>query len=252
MVAWTLDRLAAPPRWHCSGDDAIAAFSTRQGGVSAPPYDSLNLGRSTADDPAAIEFNRAHLLRSLALDPDRLATAGQVHGAAVTRVHAPGLHRECDALVTTVSDLPLAVSSADCLPVLVAARGAIGAAHSGWRGTTLGIAVAVLDAVCAASGTRVDQATIHLGPGVRGCCYQVGPEVAEQFPATCVSRRGESLYLDVPQAVRMQLLEHGVLPEQLHDVGACTMCQPDWYFSHRRDRGLTGRQWGVIARREGP
>src|SRR5262245_39271099 len=116
---WTLRRDLDVPAWRIERDRGAAlAFSTRQGGVSEGPYQTLNLGRSTADRPEAVEENRRRLLASLDLDPHRLATAGQVHGIRVTRVTHPGLHAECDALVTTVPGLALAVTGADCLPLL--------------------------------------------------------------------------------------------------------------------------------------
>ena len=121
------------------------AFSTRTGGISAAPYATLNLGASTADRPEAVAENRRRLLQSLDLDFNRLVTAGQVHGAAVAVVSEPGLARGHDGLVTRVPGLPLAVSSADCLPILFTAPGAIAAAHAGWRGTVAGIAEATLE-----------------------------------------------------------------------------------------------------------
>jgi YfiH family protein len=256
---WTLDRSAAVPAWRIASDrtrpdssapgDPCLAFSTRRGGVSQGPYRSLNLGRSTEDDPVAVTENRRRWLTSLGLDPARLANAGQVHGRAVAQVSAPGLQPECDVLVTTTPGLALAVTAADCLPLLLSAPGAVAAAHSGWRGTADGAPEAALSAVCAASHTGPERVTIHLGPGIRGCCYRVGPEVADRFPVSAVRRDEGGLWLDLPTAVRLRLLEAGVPPGSIHDTGACTACEPEWYFSHRRDQGRTGRQWGVIALR---
>jgi YfiH family protein len=246
---WTLDSHSALPAWRCASvrPGAILAFSTRRGGVSKGPYHSLNLGRSTSDQPEAVEENRRRLLAGLGLDPARLANAGQVHGTAVTRVAGPGLHPGCDALVTTTPGLTLAVTAADCLPILYAAPGAVAAAHSGWRGTTEGAPEAALAAVCAAAGATPDQVTIHLGPCIRVCCYQVGPEVAARFPAAALRRAGVAHHLDLPTAARLRLVAAGAAAHAIHDTGACTACEPSWYFSHRRDRGLTGRQWGVVA-----
>ncbi len=249
MVAdWEIDRTLDPPMWRCvTPAGVVAAFTTRQGGVSTRVYHALNLGRSTADDPDAVEINRARVLGALGLDPARLATAGQVHGDVVTRVTAPGLHRECDALVTREPGVALAVSAADCMPILYVAPGVVGAAHSGWRGTAAGIPEGTLRAVCDLAGVTPAEVGVFLGPCIRACCYEVGPEVAERFPASCSRRVEGSLRLDVPAAVRHRLLEAGASPGRIHDTGACTACEPHWYFSHRRDRGLTGRQWGVIA-----
>src|SRR5262249_27517632 len=118
---WTLDETSDPPCWRPRegaresgpGPGAVLLFSTRRGGVSAPPYDSLNLGRPTEDDPAAVHENRTRLLRLARLSPERLATAGQVHGARVVEVVAAGHHPDCDALVTRVTGVVLAVTTAD-------------------------------------------------------------------------------------------------------------------------------------------
>ena len=226
-------------------------FSTRRGGVSQPPYDSLNLGRSTADHADAVAENRRRYLRQLGADLSRLVTVGQVHGTGVALATAPGFHPERDAIVSRVPGLLLAVSGADCLPILFVAHGALGpavaAAHAGWRGTAAGIPLATLAAVCEAADSGPGEVRVHLGPCIRECCYEVGPEVAERFAPQVVRLRGGRRYLDVPEAARRQLIGAGVPPEAIEDTGACTACEPHWYFSHRRDRGVTGRQWGVIG-----
>ena len=246
---WTLDPRPGVPAWRLepAPPGFVFAFSTRRGGVSEGPYRSLNLGRSTGDRPLSVAENRRRLLVSLGLDPDRLATAGQVHGTAVTRAVAPGLHPDCDALLTTTPGLALAVTAADCLPILYGAPGAVAAAHSGWRGTAAGAPEAALVALCGAAGVAPGAVSIHLGPGIRGCCYRVGPEVADRFPEAALRRDGDTIHLDLPSAVRLRLLAAGVPSGAIHDTNACTCCNPDWYFSHRRDHGLTGRQWGVAA-----
>jgi YfiH family protein len=245
---WTLRSHDPVPMWRRIEDaESRLAFSTRRGGTSEPPYDTLNLGRSTPDRPEAVDANRHRLLASLGFSPERLATAGQVHGTTVTRVTAPGLHRECDALVTTEPGIALAITGADCLPILYSTPGAVAAAHAGWRGTAAGIATATLQALCDAVATRPDQVQVHLGPCIRDCCYVVGPEVAGQFPAGVVRNRPDGLRLSLPDAVRHQLIAAGVPRAAIADTGACTACDPDWYFSHRRDRGLTGRLWGIAG-----
>ena len=245
---WTLDLDDAVPAWRWRpATQAILAFSTRRGGVSEGPYHSLNLGRSTRDRPAAVAENRRRLLTALGVDPARLANAGQVHGAVVRPARAPGLHPDCDGLVTTTPGLALAVTAADCLPILYHAPGAVAAAHAGWRGTAEGAPERALSAVCTAAGVPPSQVSVHLGPCIRGCCYVVGPEVAARFPAAALRDVDGTRYLDLPTAARMRLVAAGVPASALHDTGACTACEPSLYFSHRRDHGLTGRQWGVIA-----
>lgn len=246
---WTLDPGSDIPAWRFEpAPPGIAlAFSTRHGGVSEGPYRSLNLGRSTADDPDAVAENRRRWLTALGLDPRRLATAGQVHGRAVTRARDPGLHPDCDILLTTTPGLALAVTAADCLPILYVAGGAVAAAHSGWRGTADGAPQAALSAVCSAAGVAAGAVGIHFGPGIRGCCYRVGADVAARFPSAAVRRDDGALWLDLPTAARLDLIAAGADPHAIHDTRACTACEPERYFSHRRDHGLTGRHWGLIA-----
>ena len=246
---WTLDRSTDLPAWRFGPAPAavLLAFSTRRGGVSDGPYRSLNLGRSTDDRPEAVAENRRRWLMSLDLDPARFANAGQVHGRNVVHVRAPGLQPSCDVLVTTTPGLALTVAGADCLPILYAAPGAVAAAHAGWRGTADGAPEAALSAVCTAGGVTPDTIGIHFGPAIRGCCYQIQPDLAARFPAEAIRHDDGSVWLDLPTAVRIRLLAAGASAAAIHDTGACTACESPSYFSHRRDHGLTGRHWGLIA-----
>lgn len=247
---WTLASSEPLPLWRTSEPlrDAVLAFSTRRGGVSSAPFDTLNLGRSTVDDPAAVAENRSRLLACLGTTTDHLATAGQVHGTRVVEVTAPGHTPECDALLTTVPGLALAVTTADCMSLLFTAPGAVAAAHAGWRGTADGMPVAALAALRERTGARPDAIRVHIGPCIRGCCYEVGADVAERFPAAAVRRVDGSTRLDLPTAARIALLAAGLPEDCLFDTGACSACEPHWYFSHRRDAGRTGRMWGVAIR----
>jgi YfiH family protein len=247
---WTLDASREPPCWRCDdAGSAVLAFSTRQGGTSEPPFDSLNLGRSTVDDPGRVAENRHRLIRALGLSIEHLATAGQVHGTAAERVASPGHSPARDALVTTQPGLALAVSTADCLGLLYEAPGAVAAAHAGWRGVAEGMPAAALAALTAAAGCSPRQARVHLGPCIRACCYEVRDDVLARFPAPFRQHREGRWYVDIPGAARQALLDAGVSETHVHDTGACTACEPHWYFSHRRDRGATGRLWAVAALR---
>lgn len=250
---WTLDRSAAVPTWRPApvDPDGVLAFSTRQGGVSAPPRETLNLGLSCGDRPESVLENRRRLLESQGLDPANLVTAGQVHGAVIRPVARAGHEPGCDALLTLTSGLTLAVATADCMSLLYAVPGAVAAAHAGWRGAAAGLPAATLHALCAATGMPVNAARVALGPCIRACCYEIGPEVARRFPAPAVRTLNGRLHLDLPAVARIQLLEAGLPPEAFQDTGACTACERDWYFSHRRDAGHTGRHWGFAALRAG-
>src|SRR6267378_775426 len=230
---WQLDPDTPLPLWKPQLRDptpeTVLAFTTRRGGVSAPPFDSLNLGRSTTDRADAVIENRRRVLTVLGLDPARAVTAGQVHGADVSRASAPGHIPGCDALLTTTPGLGLAVTTADCMSLLYTAPGVVAAAHSGWRGTAAGMPVSTLEAVREAGQVSPRDVTVHIGPCIRGCCYEVGREVAALFPAEAISWSGDSCRLDLPTVARLQLDAAGVAA--IHDTGACTACEPAWYFS---------------------
>jgi YfiH family protein len=243
----TYDARTPVPCWIAYDSGAVLAFSTRLGGVSAAPFDSLNLGRSTADDPASVTENRRRLLERLGFDPARLANAGQVHGVRALRVTTPGLHPDADALVTTEPDLAIAVTAADCVPLVYVAPGAVAVAHSGWRGTADGMPRIALDAVCAAAGTEAASVHVYIGPSIRSCCYIVGADVAERFPIAARRVENGAWHLDLAAAARIQLAEAGVPATHVADTDQCTSCDRIRYYSHRRDQGLTGRLWAVAA-----
>jgi YfiH family protein len=243
--------LPDPFRWdgdHVVADlpGARAMFSTRRGGVSAAPYDSLNLGRMTEDDPAAVEENRARLAAATGHGRERILYGRQVHGARVRRAaEPPGEHRPVEAedgQATTLRGHPALVFTADCLPVVLAAERAVAALHAGWRGLAAGVLAEGVAAVRELGGDGPVHALV--GPGARGCCYEVGEEVHAAF-AGYGARVGER-NLDLAAVARTKLAEAGAAA--VHDVGLCTMCRPELFFSHRRDGGVTGRQAGVVWR----
>lgn len=248
---WTLDRSRSVPAWlpEPPGTRAVLAFSTRLGGVSAPPWDSLDLGLSSGDRPEAVAENRRRFLAALGLDPGRLVTAGQVHGTRIATVSEPGHVPGCDALLTFVPGLALAVATADCMPLLYSAPGVVAAAHAGWRGAAAGLPAAVLDALHASAGARPGDVRVALGPCIRGCCYEVEDDVAGRFPDAALRRAGDRWRLDLPTVARLALAGAGLPPDAFEDAGVCTACERATCFSHRRDRGRTGRLWGVAALR---
>lgn len=244
---WSLDVDSSLPLWRptATPDRPGLAFTTRRGGTSDPPYDTLNLGRSTEDRPQAVAENRRLLLAALGRPFDSIATAGQVHGSTVVEVTHPGHHPDCDALVTRARGVTLCVTTADCLPILYVAPVAVAAAHSGWRGTADGMPGTALRAISTLAAVPAAELQVHLGPCIRACCYEVGLEVARRFPAAVTTRTATAWRLDLAAAARLQLLEAGVPATSIEDVGACTSCEPFWYYSHRRDRGRAGRHWAI-------
>jgi YfiH family protein len=247
-----LPELPAPFRWegeHIAADlpGGRVLFSTRLGGVSTGPYASLNIGRKTADDGANVDANRERLAAAAGLPRERFLYGIQVHGARVRRAtEPPGGARpavEEDGQATALDDAAALVFVADCLPVLLVADGAVAALHCGWRGLAGGI---VAEGVAALRELGADgPVSAAVGPGARGCCYEVGEDVHAQFAGVPGARAGER-NLDLPAVARHELGEAGV--GAIRDIGLCTMCWLGLFFSHRRDRGVTGRQAGVVWR----
>lgn len=185
----------------------------------------------------------ARLLR--ALGGRELRVVSQVHGARVLRGEEATPADEADALISTTPGVLVAVRVADCVPVLLSAPGGVAAVHAGWRGTVAGIAVAGLDALCAATGARPDEVRAAVGPAICGRCYEVGAEVLDAVASVAVddSWRAGPRHVDL-QAVNAGLLRaRGV---EVEVVAACTRCG-EGFWSHRRDGAAAGRQAGVIG-----
>jgi len=239
--------MTAPAAFEVELPGARAAFSTRCGGVSAGPYESLNLGILTDDRTTHVAENRARLAASLALDPARVVMGWQRHGTEIASwdgppapgrdgYASPGAElREVDGHTTVERSLGLLVLVADCLPVALAGGGRAAMVHCGWRGLAGGIierGVALFDEPPAAAA----------GPGIGRCCYEVGPEVLEAFAD--LEGVADGRMLDLRAVADAELRAAGVA--SIEHVDLCTSCRPDLFFSHRRDRGVTGRQSGTV------
>jgi YfiH family protein len=197
-------------------------------------------------DPLTPE--RLAFAAALGLDGARLTVAGAVHGAEVARVDGPaGAVRGHDALVTDRPHVPLLATFADCYPVLLhdPVRGSLGLVHAGWRGTAAGVTARAVEALRGEFGSRPADLVAGVGPGICGCCYEVGEEVAERFAAGFVrpSPAGRRL-LDLAAANRAQLEAAGVPPERVHLYGACTR-ESGVLPSHRRSPD--GTRFACIA-----
>ena len=229
-------------RWDDAPGPYEVVFSTREGGVSEGPYASLNLGRATADKPERVDENRRRLCAEVGAQPEALAMNYQHHSADVLRARAGSRGERADGLWTEERGLPVLALAADCLPIALArangAKPAVAVLHAGWRGLVGGIAA---EGVKTLGGGPV---AAMIGPGIGPCCYEVGEEVAAPFRRAF----GMGLYrdgkLDLWGAAERALRAAGVA--RVDRVDLCTACDPDRFFSHRRDDGLTGRQ-GVLG-----
>lgn len=215
----------------------VVAFTTRVGGVSEPPYDSLNLTRGTGDDEARVEENRRRACERLGLPYERLAFNRQVHSPTVHRAEPGGRGVPGDGLWTDQPDLPLLAMSADCLPIAVATTDGprrLAVLHAGWRG----LAEGVVEAGVSTLGDAPKAAII--GPAIGPCCYEVGPEVARRYERDLLSDGR----LDLWRAAERALRRAGVA--RVERVDLCTRDHPELFFSHRRD-GLARGVQGVIG-----
>lgn len=224
---------------------ATAAFSTRIGGVSEGAFASLNLGLFTDDEREWVMENRARLAAALGREADGVLFGHQVHGAELLERDTapqpnPFTDREArppegDGQVTRSAGLTPLVQVADCLPIALSGEGGVGMLHCGWRGLAAGIVARGAAAVAATAAV--------IGPGIGPCCFEVGPEVTARF-----EHLGHGIaagrMLDLPEIARRLLADTGV--DEVESAGLCTYCDSELFFSHRRDRGTTGRQAGAV------
>jgi polyphenol oxidase len=223
---------------------ARAAFSTRVGGVSEAPYEALNVGVLTGDEPERVGENRRRLAASIERDPEGVVMGRQVHGTELRRhdapqephVYADGVRspEEVDAHSTSNAALTPLVMVADCLPVAMVGPGGVAMAHCGWRGLAGGIVAGTAEAV--------EAEVAAIGPGIGPCCYEVGEEVLSVFADLDGVARGRMLDLT---AVATALLERAGV-DTIERSGLCTSCNRELFYSHRRDGERTGRQAGLV------
>ena len=248
-------------------DDLVThAVSTRIGGFSDKPFDSLNLALHVGDVAENVLANRKKFAQSLGFKIEDIVTPNQIHGDKIFRVEE--IHRgrgsqnyndsikETDALITNVKNLPLMLCFADCVPIFFVdvENCAVGLAHGGWKGTLNKIAAKTFLAMRENFGTTAENCLVGIGPSIGACCYEVGGNVvetcAEVFPNNIdeliINRDGKK-FLDLWAANKIQLMEVGI-PAQNIDVAAeCTCCNANWYFSYRNARKNNFQETGRIA-----
>ena len=228
--------------------NATVTFTTRRGGVSEGPYESFNLGILTDDEPRNVTENRRRAASEAGVEPDRMAMGWQVHGTDLREWAEPPPDRayaepggkdleRVDGHLTREPGLGLLVLVADCFPVALSDGEQVAMLHCGWRPLAGGIVENALARFASPPAAAV-------GPGIGGCCYEVGEEVLEAFSGVDGAASGRML--DLRAVIAAKLAAAGVTEVQHDDH--CTSCEPGLYFSHRRDRGVTGRQAGIVVR----
>lgn len=221
-------------------------MATRVGGVSAGPYASLNLSLGVGDEEAGVRENRRRLRAAAQVPEGGPVMLHQVHGRTIVGADEGG--RDADGFVVSPGDPWVAVSAADCAPVaLVAEDGSAGAlVHCGWRGARDGIGPAAIERL-GERGIRAERIVAAIGPCLHACCFPIGPEVAAEFdPAFLLPHATGQPSLDLPGAIAAALAAAGVPAARIEMAEECTASDPARFFSHRRDRGLTGRHWALL------
>lgn len=239
-------------------------FSTRQGGVSASPWDSLNLGVGRGDDPAAVAENYRRFCGAVGVDEQRAVLSKQVHETTVRVCTAAdagkGLRSPrdytADALVTNEPDLPLVVFSADCGIILLhdPIRKAVGAVHAGWRGCAAGIVEKAVRTMAEVFSSDPRHILAAVGPCIGQCCFETDSDVPTAMETALgadavpyMEQRGAKYHVDLAGLNRQWLLRSGLTPDHIDTCGLCTACRPDLFWSHRKMGEARGAQIAMIS-----
>ena len=228
----------------------VFGMSTRNGGVSGSEF-GLNMSMNVGDKPEHVQENRSRFFAELRIGVEQIAFPLQHHTANVRIADHPGTYEYCDALITTMPNVFLAIAVADCVPIALFDPVTQTAAmiHAGWRGTAGKIVKKTIAKLLVQCESRPSDLRVFIGPAASNCCYEVGQEVASQFPEA-VAQRLESgkFLLDVKEANRLQLVQCGVPEQQIEVSPECTISSPERFHSFRRDKAASGRMMAVIGR----
>lgn len=231
----------------------ISAVSTRNGGVSKGYFSSLNTGRSTSDDKNDVEENRKLFFGDLGLDESDAALSYQVHGCEILKVENACRENGYDALITNKRKLTLIVSIADCTPILIhdPVKNVIAAIHAGWRGTVSEIVLKTIRKMKSDYLTEPNDCKMYIGPCIGFDQFEVGDEVAAHFQGNLkrLNTSNGKYLVDLKTANKNQALLAGISENNIEVSEFCTFCEENLFFSHRRDKGNTGRMIAVIRLR---
>lgn len=248
-----INTLYHKPEIFTSFSNIIAAQSTRNGGVSDEPLNSLNLSYRVGDFEEKVLENRKRFYGSLGVDVREIAASKQVHGDKILYVIEPGEYEGFDAMVTDKRDVFLSVSVADCTPVLIfdAVNQIVAAIHAGWRGTVEGIAFKTLEVMEMHFGTEAENCYAFIGTCIDQSSYEVDADVADYFPDEFKSfdKSKNKYFVDLKGGNKDQLLEFGIPESQIEVSPFSTVLHNENFFSHRAEQGKTGRMMAVIGMR---
>lgn len=233
--------------------ELVVAQSTRGGGISKSPYDSLNLGSSTEDDPEHVAENKKRFCQSLGFETELVVRSHQVHSDQILLATKAGHYDGYDALVTTERNLVLAVSTADCVPIILydPVKGVCAAVHAGWKGTVLQITKQTANYMKHQFGSNGIDVKAYIGACIGHCHFEVGAEVLANFDPSFITHTDRETgkgYVDLKAVNKAQLLEAGLSEENIEVSPYCTFEEVDMFYSHRRDKGKTGRMWSIIGK----
>ena len=232
----------------------VAAESTRNGGVSEDPYNSLNLGGSTQDSPENVAENNKIFFSSLGIPLAEVAKSHQVHSANILKVESAGRFEGFDALITNLPNIQLAVTVADCTPILIfdPAEKAVAAIHAGWRGTVAEITKKTVEMMASEYGTLPENCYAYVGTCIDECSFEVGEDVAQHFESAFKrwDEEKSKFFVDLKASNKTQLLNTGIPDKNIEISPYSTVINNDTYFSYRFENGLTGRMLATIGIRE--
>jgi YfiH family protein len=239
-------------------DGLLHGFMGRRGGKSVGRYASLNVSYRVGDDPKVVSQNVCDMKLAVGIHDGRVITMKQVHGDHIVNVQETNIKEagEADGMFTEKTNAFLAVLTADCVPILfiVPEKKLAAVVHAGWRGTLAGIAEKLVKLLSNQHGISPASIEAALGPAVGSCCYEIGEDVIRPMIArwgnmaeASIRRSGAKSYLDL-RGLNRAILEQARVPSsQIHQLGPCTSCAKEDYFSYRRERSETGRQMSFIG-----
>jgi polyphenol oxidase len=245
------------PQWQ-KYEGLLHGFIGRRGGKSVGPYAELNVSYRVGDDPKVVSQNVCDLKLAVGIHDGRVVTMRQVHGDNIVEVKDKSLKEagEADGMITGEKDIFLSVLTADCVPILFVApkNKRVAVVHAGWRGTLAGIAEKAARLFTDQIHVPSDEIEVALGPSIGTCCYEVKDDVASplrkkwgNIAEASIQKRNGKTYLDLRLLNRGVLARAGIPETNIFQIGPCTSCSPDAFFSYRRERSETGRQISFIG-----